>query len=156
MKVKPAIVAATIFVALSGAALQFSFAKAADAGSGPDDQVSTEALNSVIADCNRSEDDRYKAQQVQFEKAKQQNADAIKQYQAQNETLQKQYDLLRTNYTSLAMQNDEERKQNEDLQQKYQDMQQKLQEAQQKYDDIVKKLTPPANDGLISKLKGVF
>ncbi|MDE2474653.1 MAG: hypothetical protein KGO48_06375 [Alphaproteobacteria bacterium] len=156
MKMKPAIIAAVAFAALSGAALQFSLAKAADADPAPDDQVATEALNSVIADCNKSQDERFKAQQVQFEQAKQQNADVIKQYQAQNETLQKQYDVLRTNYTSLAMQNDEERKQTEDLQHKYQDMQRQLQDAQAKYDDIVKKLTPPEKPDLIGKLKSVF
>jgi len=157
MKVKPVIVAVAVFAAVSGSALQFSLAKAADAASGPDDQVATEALNNVIADCNRSEADRYQAQEVKFQQAKQQNDAVIKQYQDQNDTLQKQYDVLRTNYTSLAMQSDEQRKQNEDLQQKYQDMQQKLQDAQKKYDDIVKRLTPPPPaPNLIDKLKGVF
>ena len=156
MKVRSAIVAVTILTALSGAALHVSFAKAADAVPAPDDQVATEALNSVIADCNRSEADRFKAQEVKFQEAKRQNDTVIKQYQAQNDTLQKQYEVLRTNYTSLAKQSDDQRKQNEDLQQKYQDMQQKLQDAQQKYDDIVKKLNPPKDPGLIGKLKGVF
>lgn len=159
MNAKQTIIAATMFAAFSGVVLQISFAKAADPAAAPDEQVATEALNSIVGDCNKSEDDRYKAQQALFVQAKQQNDSVIKQYQTQNETLQKQYEVLRANYTSLAMQNDEERKQNEDLQQKYQDMQQKLQDAQQKYDDVMKKLTPPkppANDGLIDKLKGVF
>lgn len=157
MTVKPAIVAAVIFAAASGTVLQFSYARAADPAAAPDDQIATEALNSVIADCNRSETDRYKAQEVNFQQAKQQNDTVIKQYQEQNDALQKQYDVLRTNYTTLAKQSDDQRKQNDDLQQKYQDMQQKLQDAQQKYDDIVKKLTPPpAGPGLIDKLKGVF
>lgn len=156
MKVKRAIAAITIFTAVSGAALQFSYARAAAPAPAADDQVATEALNSVIADCNRSEADRYKAQEVKFQEAKQQNDTVIKQYQAQNDTLQKQYDVLRTNYTSLATQSDELRKQNADLQQKYQEMQQKLQDAQHRYDDIVKQLNPPKDPGLIDKLKGVF
>lgn len=160
MNAKTTIVAVTMFAALAGGVLHISFAKAADPDSAPpDDQVATEALNSVIADCNKSEDDRYKAQEVQFQQAKLQNDAVIKQYQAQNETLHKQYDLLRSNYTSLAMQNDEERKQNEDLQLKYQDMQEQLKDAQQKYDDVMKKLTPPnppANGGLLGKLKSAF
>lgn len=159
MKIKPAIISAVVFAAVSGAALQFSYAQTAptaDPAAAPDDQVSTEALNSVIADCNRSETDRFKAQEVKFEEAKQQNDAVIKQYQAQNEMLQKQYEEVRTNYTTLAMQSDEQRKQNEDLRQKYQDMQQKLEDAQKKYDDIVKKLTPPPPPDLIGKLKNVF
>ena len=158
MNAKTTIVAVTMFAALAGGVLQISFAKAADPDSAPpDDQVATEALNSVIADCNRSEADRYQAQEVKFQQTKQQNDAVLKQYQEQNETLQKQYDVLRTNYTTLAMQSDEQRKQNEDLQQKYQDMQQKLQDAQKKYDDITKKLTPPPpTPNLIDKLKGAF
>jgi peptidoglycan hydrolase CwlO-like protein len=164
MKVKSVIAAVTIFTALSGAALHVSLARAADADmpagpatpAMPDDQVATEALNSVIADCNRSETDRFKAQEVKFEQAKQQNDMVIKQYREQNDTLQKQYDVLRTNYTTLAKQSDDLRKQNEDLQQKYQDMQQKLQDAQQKYDAIDKKLNPPKQPGLVDKLKDVF
>ncbi len=161
MRVRSAIAAVTIFTALSGAALHVSLARAADADTSampatPDDQVATEALNSVIADCNRSETDRFKAQEVKFEQAKQQNDTVIKQYREQNDTLQKQYDVLRTNYTTLAKQTDELRSQNEDLQQKYQDMQQKLQDAQQKYDAIDKKLNPPKTPGLVDKLKNVF
>ena len=134
--------AAGTFAVLLGVVVHISLANGADAVPPPEDAAATQQLNNTIANCNKSEDDRFQAQQGQFQQERQKNQDILTQYQTQNDTMHKQYDDLRANYALLELQNDEERKQNQDLQQKYQDMQQKLQEAQLKYDDVLKASQP--------------
>ena len=157
------ILAAGTFAALIGIVVQISLANGADTVPPPEDAAATQQLNNTIANCNKSEDDRFQAQQAQFQQERQKNQDILMQYQAQNDTMHKQYDDLRANYALLELQNDEERKQNSDLQEKYQDMQQKLQEAQQKYDDVLKASQPmqpmpdaKSNEDAFHRLLGII
>ena len=122
----------------------------------PDDDAAAQKLNSVIANCNKAEEDRFQAQSAQFQQEREQNARLIMEYQGQNEALKREYESVRADQVMLQAQYGSERDQNRDLQQKYQDMQQQLQEAQRKYDDIVKAQQTPPPSGLIDRLKGVF
>ncbi len=157
MHVKQPIFAAAIIAAMFGLAAHVSLASGADLPP-PEDEAAAQKLNSAIANCNRSEEDRFQAQQTAFQREKQQNDKVLMQYQEQNEALQRQFDDLRANYALLEAQDDDQRKQNLDLQQKYQEIQRQLEDAQQEYADIVKMQqsppTPPPN--LLDKLKGVF
>src|SRR5579871_1654524 len=126
----------SVLTVLIGAAMPVSLASGADAVNVVEDHAATEQLNSVIANCNKSEDDRFQAQQAQFQQERQKNQEVVTQFRAQNEAMHKQYDDLRASYAVLESQNDQARKQNEDLQQKYLEMQQKLQAMQVRYDGI--------------------
>jgi len=128
----------SVLTVLIGAAMPVSLASGADAVNVVEDHAATEQLNSVIANCNKSEDDRFQAQQAQFQQERQKNQEVVTQFRAQNEAMHKQYDDLRASYAVLESQNDQARKQNEDLQQKYLEMQQKLQAMQVRYDGILK------------------
>jgi septal ring factor EnvC (AmiA/AmiB activator) len=159
MHLKQSIFATAIMAALFGLAAHVSLASGADL-SPPEDGAAAQKLNSAIADCNRSEEDRFQTQQAAFQREKQQNDKVLMQYQEQNDALQRQFDDLRANYALLEAQDDEQRKQNRDLQQKYQEIQQQLEDAQQRYADIVKMQqtppTPPPGKDLLDRLKDVF
>src|SRR5437763_20030 len=149
---------------LSAAAVAVFFALVADiplaAGADntpqPDDSAAAATLNNTIASCNKSEDERFQAQQAQFQRERQKNQDILTQYQSQNDAMHKQYDDLRANYALLELTNDQEKKQNDDLREKYTDMQQKLQEAQAKYDDILKAAQEAAMEEAKKKEEGPF
>jgi chromosome segregation ATPase len=132
------------FAALFAIMAPVSLASGADTGPSPQDDAA-QMLNSTVASCNNSQDERFQAQQAQFERERQQNQILLMQYEGQNDAMHRQYDDLRANYALLEAQNEQVRKQNEDLQQdqqdiqqKYQAMQQQLQDVQQKYDAILK------------------
>ncbi len=127
-----------VLTVMIGATAPVSLASGADAVNVIDDHAATEKLNTVIATCNKSEDDRFQAQLAQFQQERQRNQDVMAQFRTQNDAMHRQYDDLRANYALLEAQNDEARKQNKELQDKYLDMQQKLQAMQVKYDGILK------------------
>ena len=128
----------SILTAIIGAATPVSLASGADAVNLIEDHAATEQLNSVIANCNKSEDDRFQAQQAQFQQERQKNQEIVAQFRTQNDAMHKQYDNLRASYSVLEAQNDEARQQNQELQEKYLEMQQKLQAMQVRYDGILK------------------
>ena len=138
MNAKTRILTGAMLASLFAAALQISVASGADTASSADDAAASGILNNAIASCNKSEDDRFAAQQAQFQKERQDNQRVLAEYQSQNDAMHKQYDDLRANYSLLEQTNDEQRKQNAELQQKYQETQQKFQDMQKNYDDMVK------------------
>ncbi len=138
MNTKVKLAGLCMLTTMAGAAAPVSLASGADAVNLSEDHAATEQLNSVIANCNKSEDDRFQAQQAQFQQERQKNQETVAQFRAQNDAMHKQYDDLRANYALLEAQNDDARQQNQDLQQKYLEMQQKLQAMQVRYDGILK------------------
>ena len=155
MNAKKTIMAGAVLAALFAAGVQISVASEADAGSPPDDSAATESLNGTIANCNKSENDRYQAQDAEFQRERQQNQSVLAQYQAQNDSLHKQYDDLRANYVLLEQKNDDQGKETAALQQKYQDTRQNLQEMQQQYDEILKKYQSIQDESKQSGIGGV-
>jgi len=138
MNAKTRVLTGATLVAIFAAGLHISLASGADNGPSPEDAAASGKLNNAIANCNKSEDDRFAAQQAQFQRERQDNQRVLAQYQTQNDAMHKQYDDLRANYALLEQTNDEQRKQNAELQQRYQETQQKFQDMQKNYDELVK------------------
>ncbi len=162
MDTKTRMVGGAVLAAFFAAGVHVSLANGADGVSAPDDQAATEKLNNTIANCNKSEDDRYRAQEAQFQRERQQNQRVLTDYQAQNESLHNQYDDLRANYALLELRNDEQGKETAALQQKYQDTQATLQDMQIKYDEMLKKYqaiqdqSKPSESGIGAAARRLF
>ena len=138
MNAKTRMLTGAMLATLFAAGVHVSLAAGAGNVPPPDDQAASGILNNAIASCNKSEDDRFAAQQTQFQQERQDNQRVLAQFQTQNDAMHKQYDDLRANYALLEQTNDEQRKQNEELQQRYQETQQKFQDMQKNYDEVVK------------------
>lgn len=160
MNAKSRILTGAMLAAFFAAGVQISIANGADTAASPDDAAASGVLNNAIASCNKSEDDRFQAQQAQFQRERQDNQRVLTQYQTQNDAMHKQYDDLRANYALLEATNDEQKKQNAELQQNYQETQKKLQDMQKNYDELVKNYQSiqdqlnPKDKGLIGRLFG--
>lgn len=160
MNTRSRILTGAILAAFVAAGAQISIANGADTAASPDDAAASGVLNNAIASCNKSEDDRFQAQQAQFQRERQDNQRVLVQYQTQNDAMHKQYDDLRANYALLEATNDEQKKQNAELQQNYQETQKKLQDMQKNYDELVKNYQSiqdqlnPKDKGLIGRLFG--
>ena len=161
MRSKTRILGAAALTAMIAVVAQVSLATGADISDARDDEAAGK-LNSAIANCNKSEDDRFAAQQAQFQRERQRNQELLKQSETQTEAMRRQYDDLRGSYVLLEAQNDDTRKQNQELQQKYAEMQQKLEEAQAKYEDVLKASQPAKppeeskGDDTLHKVLGIF
>src|SRR5438105_4195196 len=98
MNTKTRMLTGALLAGIFAAGVHISLASGADSAPPPEDSAATLKLNNSIATCNKAEDDRFQAQQVQFERERQQNQRILAQFQTQNDSMHKQYDDLRANY----------------------------------------------------------